>query len=610
MPYPLIVVDERNRITRYNEPAGKLFKLTASSVGSVTSEIFVPYGIAELPGKIARVLDINHPLEEQIEHRGSHYSLRVTPCRLLAHAASGAILSLVDTTQLVEAQRSLRRSRMRLLAMMNNRAALVTVKDLKGHYEFANTAFGEVFGIDPDAVTGKSEQQVLAPPIANLFRERDLAALRSSDPTESQDTVILNDGEHHFLAVRFPLADENGEIDAVCTIATEISARVRAQEMLRESEELSHAILDSVRANIAVLDRNGKIFLVNEPWRQAARDNGAPREANYWLGSNYLDACETVVGMPAAEAARARAGITQLLAGKRETFAMKYPCRVRDEECWFLLTASSLGWPAGGAVVTHTTITSRVLLENQLRQLGQDLERRLNECTVKLSASNRELEAFAYSVSHDLKAPLRGIAGFAHALSEDYDRLLDDNGKDYLSRIINASTNMARLIDDLLQLSRLTRSELHVEPLNLSAMAREVCDQISSAYPERKLEITVAHDISAQGDPRLLRVVLDNLLGNAVKFTAPKPLAKIEFGTKARDGQTVYFVRDNGVGFDMTYKDKLFLPFHRLHSPAEFPGNGIGLAIAWRVVHLHGGEVWADSTLGYGATFYFTLGTS
>jgi signal transduction histidine kinase len=286
---------------------------------------------------------------------------------------------------------------------------------------------------------------------------------------------------------------------------------------------------------------------------------------------------------------------------------MEYPCHSGDEQRWFLLSASTMSWDRGGAVVVHTPITERVKMEWELRSLNQDLERRVHERTVKLNSSNKELEAFAYSVSHDLQTPLRAIAGFSQALLEDYRPLLDERGQQYLDRIIRASVNMSNLIDDLLELSRLARSELHVEPVNLGAMAGEVCEQLRRSDSERTAEFSIAGNILVHGDPRLLRVMLDNLLGNAWKFTAPRTPTRIEFGILERDGVPVCFVRDNGVGFDMNFKDKLFLPFQRLHSPAEFQGNGIGLANVARVVRLHGGDVWAESTLGYGATFYFTL---
>ena len=225
----------------------------------------------------------------------------------------------------------------------------------------------------------------------------------------------------------------------------------------------------------------------------------------------------------------------------------------------------------------------------------------------ELTAVNRELEAFSYSVSHDLRAPLRGIDGFSQALLEDYAEKLGAKGKNYLQRVRAASQRMAQLIDDLLQLSRLARSEMRREDVDLSGMARAIAADLQKTQPDRQVDVRIAQGVVAEGDPRLLRVVLDNLLSNAWKFTSKNPRATIEFGVIENDGRPAYFVRDDGAGFDMAYGDKLFGPFQRLHAPTEFPGTGIGLATVQRIVHRHGGRVWATGAVGQGATFSFTL---
>lgn len=224
---------------------------------------------------------------------------------------------------------------------------------------------------------------------------------------------------------------------------------------------------------------------------------------------------------------------------------------------------------------------------------------------VELERKNKELEAFSYSVSHDLRAPLRSIDGFSQALLEDYADRLDARGEDYLRRVRAAAQTMGELIDDLLQLSRVGRADLRREAVDLSAIARTVLAELGRSDPERRVSVAVAEGLAAEGDFRLLRVVLDNLLGNAWKFTARVAEPRIEVGTIA--GGETFFVRDNGAGFDMAYADKLFAPFQRLHGAHEFPGTGIGLATVHRIVDRHGGRVWAESAVGQGATFCFTL---
>ncbi len=227
--------------------------------------------------------------------------------------------------------------------------------------------------------------------------------------------------------------------------------------------------------------------------------------------------------------------------------------------------------------------------------------------TRELETANKELESFAYSVSHDLRVPLRGMDGFSKVLLEDYQDHLDEQGKNYLNRIRAGSQQMARLIDDLLNLSRLTRKQMNPESVSLSAMAQEIVTELQEEEPRRQVEFTIAPDIVARGDSQLLHVALQNLLDNAWKFTSQRQQGRIEFGTEEVEGETACYVRDNGAGFDMAYADNLFGAFQRLHKDSEFPGTGIGLATVQRVVHRHGGRVWAEGVVGEGATFYFTL---
>lgn len=246
-------------------------------------------------------------------------------------------------------------------------------------------------------------------------------------------------------------------------------------------------------------------------------------------------------------------------------------------------------------------------LYKQVQQHAAELEQRVAERTAELAAVNKELEAFAYSVSHDLRAPLRSISGFSRALQEDYSHKLGAQGQDFLRRVQEASQRMGQLIDDLLKLSRLTRSEMHRETVDLSTLVQTIAAEFKQREPERQVEFVIATELIAQGDAHLLRVVLENLLSNAWKFTSRHPQARIEFGVTQIKDQPAYFVRDDGAGFDMTYAGKLFVAFQRLHAMTEFQGTGIGLATVQRIIHRHGGQVWAEGEVDKGATFYFTL---
>jgi len=283
-------------------------------------------------------------------------------------------------------------------------------------------------------------------------------------------------------------------------------------------------------------------------------------------------------------------------------------------------------WVVGmGSMLVATALTAamrdrgEVLVESLMRTAAQrekaqqelsmhrdHLEELVEERTTALQVANRELEAFSYSVSHDLRAPLRTLDGFSSALVEDYGPQLGEEGEDYLNRIRAASQRMARLIDDMLLLSRLTRSDMRRDEIDLSPMAEEVVANLREGEPEREVEVRIEPHLIASADERLVRVLLQNLIGNAWKFTSKQDGAAIEVG-HANGDPAVFCVRDDGVGFDMAYADKLFGAFQRLHSAGEFEGTGVGLATVQRIVHRHGGQAWAESEPGAGATFYFTL---
>jgi signal transduction histidine kinase len=271
-------------------------------------------------------------------------------------------------------------------------------------------------------------------------------------------------------------------------------------------------------------------------------------------------------------------------------------------------------------LINATDIDNLKTTQQELEDLNRTLEDRVRDRTAQLQAANRELESFAYSVSHDLRAPLRGIDGWSLALLEDYGDCLEPTARQYLDRVRAETQHMGNLIDALLQLSRVTRSEMQSGPVDLSAAARAVVGRLREPQPARQVEVVIQPGLKARGDNRLLDIVLTNLLGNAWKFSGANPQPRIEFGCLAdgalparEGGETlrngrIYFVHDNGVGFDMAYAQLLFKAFQRLHRTSEFPGTGIGLATVQRIIHRHGGEVWAEAQVGQGATFYFTLG--
>jgi signal transduction histidine kinase len=297
--------------------------------------------------------------------------------------------------------------------------------------------------------------------------------------------------------------------------------------------------------------------------------------------------------------------------------------RVTQDKDYSVRAAPEGGGEVGVLVGTFNEMLGEIQQRDaELNESRRDLERRVEERTAdlkqaqgllerraqELEVANRELESFSYSVSHDLRAPLRAIDGFSLALLEDYGPGLDDQGRRHLDRVRRATQTMGQLIDDLLKLARVARAELRREPVDLGALAAEVVGALRESQPGREVDFANVARLNGRGDPRLLKVVLENLLGNAWKFTSKLPRAHIEFGASRNGGGTAYYVKDDGAGFDMAFAAKLFGAFQRLHTVSEFPGTGIGLATCARIVHRHGGRIWAESVPGQGATFFFTLG--
>ncbi|MBT1076963.1 sensor histidine kinase [Geobacter grbiciae] len=315
--------------------------------------------------------------------------------------------------------------------------------------------------------------------------------------------------------------------------------------------------------------------------------------------------------MPPEKALRIKDYWAGISARRERIHGLECPYRHKDGRLMVLETNGVPYYNADGDFAGYRgmaqDITERKRTEEQIRTLNSELEQRVRERTEELEQSLREMETFCYTVSHDLRTPLRGIHGFSSILQQDYAERLDQEGKEYLQRIGGAANRMGELIDDLLGLSRVNRDELRRVPVDLTTLAGEIADDLTRSQPERNVEFVIAPGLRATGDPSLLGAVLANIIHNAWKFSSRNPAARIEVGSRTDGEEQVFYVRDNGVGFDMQYADKLFLPFHRLHAAEGFEGTGIGLATVQRIIERHGGRVWAESEPGEGTTFFFTV---
>lgn len=389
-------------------------------------------------------------------------------------------------------------------------------------------------------------------------------------------------------------------VQELADLAWEMIVRKHAEEALRESEERFRVVFERSPLGKSLTAPDGKLLQIN----QALADLlGYTIEEMQQL--NFAEVTHP------DDIAKSWESVRGLLANEQSSYRIeKRYIHKSGKLIWTEVNTTLLRDKDGTPLYFITSIADineRVQAAEELRKYHEQLEDLVTKRTFELLAMNKELESFSYSASHDLRAPLRAMAGFSRIFLEDYGDQLDEVGKGYLLRIQNASQRMGELIDNMLKLARITRAELSVQTVNLSELVRTIVAGLSQNQPERSVEVIIQDGIVAQGDKNLLTIALENLLGNAWKFTSKQSQARIEFGMVAQAGERVYFVRDNGTGFDMQYVEKLFVPFQRLHLEKDYPGTGIGLSIVQRIVQRHGGRIWVEAQVGKGATFYFML---
>jgi PAS domain S-box-containing protein len=586
-PMQVIEIDMAGKVKYCNDSTIKLFP------AMMEKGIQHPYliGLIEMArthsllksGYFSRVVEVNGQFYEQLVYIvGDDKDIRI-----YGH----------DISEHKQAEDLLRETSNYLNNLLDYANAPIIVWDPHFRISRFNPAFERLTGFKSKDVLGLG-LDILFPENKKVESMRQIRRTLSGERWEVVEIPILRvDGELRTVLWNSANVYDTDGKKIVATIAQgqDITERKLAEEAMKTSETKYRRLFEAAKDGILLLDADtGHIIDVN-PYLVEM------------LGLPYRE----FIGKPLWELGYFR-DIIASKANFLELQKSKYiryedlPLRTVDGREMKVEFVSNIYQVENNKIIQCNIrdITKRKLAEEEVNKLNEILKHR----AAALEIANNELEAFAYSVSHDLRAPLRSMEGFSQALLEDCFDILNDECKDYLKRIQNSAELMAQLIDDMLRLSQITRVDMILNKVNLSEMAHTVAAKLKNNSPDRKITFEITAGLTAYGDGKLLSIALENLFGNALKFTGPVPEAHIEFGITENRGQKAYFVRDNGVGFDMTYANKLFKPFQRLHTIAEFPGTGIGLASVQRIIQRHGGKVWADGKVGEGAAFYFTLG--
>jgi len=467
--------------------------------------------------------------------------------------------------------------------------------NLNSHTVDATDGARRIYGMEVPDVTLENIQMMPLPEYRPLL-DRALSELVEKDSPYDIQFKLKRFSDGVILDIH-SIAEIDREHNEVFGVIHDITERIKNEKALRESEEKYRLLVENASEAIYVAQK-GRFVFTNPACGKImgiAHDQLAGRSLLEFLVDTERD--------------KFFDHHQRLINGNVDHDSVVFQAVFGDGNKHYLeISAVRIDWEGSPATLNFATdITKRIKAEEEITRLNGDLERRVRQRTIELEAANQELESFAYSISHDLRSPLRAVDGFSKLLLDEYGAGLDDNGLDYIDHIRQGVRRMGHLIEDLLRLSRVTRVEMNFKRVDLSQIAREVVVDLKKSQPGRNVDFRCTQEAVVTADERLMRILMEDLLENAWKFTSQHPSASIEFGQKTEDDKPVFFVRDDGAGFDMQYVQKLFGIFQRLHTPSQFGGNGIGLATARRILARHGGHIWAVGAVDRGAVFYFSL---
>jgi PAS domain S-box-containing protein len=589
-------------ITSWNRGAERIFGYSPEEAIGRPIAILTPPDLSDDMPKIIDIIRgggaVDHYETTRQDKDGHRFfvALTVSPIRNRAGKVIGASKIARDITRQKQGQLDLRESEERFRATFEQAAVGIAHVGLDGRWLRVNQRLCAILGYSLDELVALDFATVTHPDDLAADWQNVRALLAGEVETYTMEKrYFRKDGNTVWVNLTVSLVrGEDGQPKYFISVVEDISDRRAAAQALQRQADL----LDQAQEPILVWELGCGIIY----WNRAAEDlYGYSRSEA--LGKRSHNLLRTVGPRPIQ--------MFEAELEKNGSWEGELTHTTKDGRVIIVESRHKVVHEDGRLLVLESNrdVTERRRAELALSEMNTTLEKRVAERTKQLHEANKELEAFAYSVSHDLRAPLRSIDGFGQILLREYaGKIIDEAGERYIHKMSAAAGRMANLIQDLLNLSRVSRAELAKQPVDMSEIARSVTTDLESHSPGRSVETTIQDHLLVHADPRLLRVALDNLLGNAWKFTGKKEHPRIEFGSTQAAGKTVYFVRDNGAGFSMEHAPNLFGPFQRLHRDTEFEGTGIGLAIVQRVIYKHGGQISAEAEVGRGATFYFTLG--